>query len=132
VWASFWLTGKKENGALIYRIFESSPYLRALDQSLKSKGEEQLCDMEHTKYFRPLLGPKIYVFVTSFEINHFSILSCKSLDFWAYLAYDYIIKFAIFSHCSGMKYSIRLPMSCQTNDLIWNWKVLRRPKNEVS
>jgi HEAT repeat protein len=32
---------KKENRALIYRVFEPSPYLRALDQPLKSQGEEQ-------------------------------------------------------------------------------------------
>jgi hypothetical protein len=23
-------------------------------------------------------------------------------------------------HCSGIKYTIRLPLYCMTNDLIWN------------
>jgi hypothetical protein len=29
-------------------------------------------------------------------------------------------------HCSGIKYTIRLPLYCMTNDLIWNWKGLKR------
>jgi hypothetical protein len=29
-----------------------------------------------------------------------------------------------------VQYSIRLPLSCQTTDLIWNWKVLKRLKNQ--
>jgi hypothetical protein len=26
----------------------------------------------------------------------------------------------VFLHCSGIKYTIRLPLYCMTNDLIWN------------
>ena len=30
-----------------------------------------------------------------------------------------------------IKDTIRLPLSCQTTDLIWNWKVLKRPEIAV-
>jgi hypothetical protein len=48
---------------------------------------------------------------------------------------------AVFKHCDGKRnkirwlkvhITIRLPMSCQTNGLIWNYEVLKLPESHVS
>ena len=46
--------------------------------------------------------------------------------FWACPAYTYIINYAAFSHCQTVQLTIRLLLYCQTNNLIWNWKALKR------
>jgi hypothetical protein len=52
--------------------------------------------------------------------------------FKAPLGYDYIINSAGFLHCSGIQYTIRSFWHIQRNDLIWNWKGLKHPENQVS
>jgi hypothetical protein len=46
-------------------------------------------------------------------------------------AYDYRITFAGFCTDQNCNITIRLLVSCQANDLIWNWKALRRRRIKV-
>ena len=76
------------------------------------------------------IEPRNQDFAINFLIDPFAVFFCQHEIPSAPLAYDYIIKLATFLHYSEFQVTISNRWPQSHNELIWNWKVLKRPRIE--